>query len=133
MSHIDLLSSNIEERDGRMNSEEYANDALAQMFLMAQAQFGNAIKSFWFNDSDFCPSCGRKVDLMQVKGGEAMSLNHFIYRKKGVLIGYFLCGRCARKVFRDAKRNPGVETSLHAAVEENLIEAYYHHMNSMDA
>lgn len=114
-------------------NNEYANDLLAQMFKQAKAQFGNAIKSYWFNDSDACPGYDRKIDTLKVKGQDAMSLNAFIYRERGVLIGCFLCSRCARKIFRDAKRNPFQQTSLHAAIDANLIKAYQKHLRSMDA
>jgi len=114
-------------------NDEYANDLLSQMFQQAKAQFGDAIQAYWFNDSEACPSCGRKVDSMKIKGQDALSLNAFIYRERGVLIGYLLCGRCARKLFRDAKRNPNRQTSLHAAIEANLIKAYKRYLRSMDA
>ena len=116
-----------------MNPKESANDALAQMFAQMQAQWGNVAKAFWFSEEEACPGCGREIDAMKHKGKDALSLNVFIYRKTGVLIGYFLCGRCAKAIFRDAKQNPGVETWRHAAIEKNLIAAYHKHMNSMDA
>jgi len=116
-----------------MSTEEYINSVMAQLFLQSRKQFGNAIKSFWFHDEDACPACGRKVDAMNHKGKDALSINAFIYRKRGVLIGYLLCGRCATKLHREAQRNPGQQTSQHATIEENLANAYLKHMNSMDA
>lgn len=115
-----------------MNTDD-VDAILTQMFLQARSQFGNAIKSFWFHDKDACPGCSRNIDLMKVKGKDAMSLNAYIYRERGVLIGYFLCSRCAQKVFQGAKRNPGQQTSRHATIEINLAKAYRNHMNSMDA
>lgn len=106
---------------------------VAEMFARAQAQFGNAVKGYWFHDGAGCPACGRNIDALRYKGGDALSLNAFIYRKRGVLIGYLLCGRCARQVFRRARRRPGQETEQHAAIEETLIRAYEAHMNFMDA
>lgn len=114
-------------------NDEYVNDLLAQMFQQAKAQFGNAIKSYWFNDSDACPGCGREIDALKIEGQEALSLNAFIYRERGLLIGYFLCSRCAEKIFQDAKRNPFTQTSLHAAIETNLIKAYQKYLCSLDA
>ena len=114
-----------------MDEDKYAEEVLITLFLQARAQFGDAIKSYWFHDSDNCPSCGYKVDIFKMKGKDSLSMNTFIYRQRGVLIGYFLCGRCAHKVFRDAKRNPGVQTSVHDAIERNLIAAYQKHMNSL--
>ncbi len=115
------------------SSEEYANAALAQMFLQAQAQFGDAVKAFWFYDDDDCPGCRREIDALKIKGRESLSLNAFIYREKGILIGYFLCSRCAKQIFRDAKQTPGKETSRHAKIETNLVKSYLTHMHSMDA
>jgi hypothetical protein len=114
------------------NEDEYIYAAMAQLFMKAQAQFGNAVKSYWFHEADTCPHCSREIDAMDIKGKPGLSLNAYIYRKRGVLIGYFLCGRCAKKVFRDAKRNPGHETELHVAVEEKLIKAYHRYMSWQD-
>ena len=71
--------------------DRYFDDVLGQMFRQAQRQFGDAIKYHWFNDSEVCPGCRRKVDYIKDKGGDIMSLNAFIYRKRGVLIGYLPC------------------------------------------
>lgn len=113
--------------------DEQIEAALAQLFMQTHAQFGDAIKGYWFNDSEICPGCGRKVDLMKYKGEAAMSLNAFIYRKPGILIGYFLCGRCAKQIFRDAKKNPGQQTERHDQIEANLIKAYQQHISSMNS
>ena len=88
-----------------MNVDEFTQQTMAQMFAQARAQFGDAVKSFWFNDSEICPGCGRKVDYMKLKGKNALSVNGFMYRQREVLIGYVLCSRCAKKIFREAKRN----------------------------
>lgn len=112
-----------------MNVDESLNAALAQLFAQAQMQFGNAIKTYRFHDEEKCPGCGRKVDYMKVKGENALSLNAFIYRERGVLIGYLLCSRCAKQVFRDNKRNPGQETALHDKIEQNLVQAYLRTLN----
>lgn len=116
-----------------MNLDEYIEDMMAQLFLRARSQFGSAIKSFWFYDGDGCPGCGRKVDAIQIKGQNATSLNAFIYRERGVLIGYFLCSRCATEIFAAVKRRPGRETSRHATIETNLIKAYQEHLRSLAA
>jgi hypothetical protein len=112
-----------------VTAEERLNAALAKLFAQAQMQFGKAIKTYRFHDEETCPGCGRKVDLMQVKGENALSLNAFIYRERGVLIGYLLCSRCAKQVFRDNKRHPGQETSLHSTIEQNLVKAYLRSLN----
>lgn len=61
------------------NENEYVDDLLAQMFRQAQAQFGDAIKDYWFNNNDACPGCGKEIDIMKFKGQDTLSLNAFIY------------------------------------------------------
>lgn len=112
-----------------MDINESLNAALAKFFAQAEMQFGKAIKVYRFHDEESCPGCGRRVDFMKVKGEKAMSINGFMYRERGVLIGYLLCSRCAKQIFREAKKNPGIETPLHATVEQNLIRAYLRTLN----
>jgi hypothetical protein len=116
-----------------MNADDIINDAIAQMFLLTRAQFGDAVKSFWFNDSGICPGCGRQVGVVKHKGKDALSLNAFIYRDVGVLIGYFLCQRCMKEVFRTAKRTPGQQGPRHDTIEANLRAAYQQYMSMMDS
>ena len=116
-----------------MQPNENVDDILAFMFLQAQKQFGKAVKSYWFHEENNCPSCGRTIDSWRHKKRQAISLNAYIFRKRGVLIGYFLCSKCARQIHREAKINPGIQTARHAAIEKNLETAYLKHMNSMDA
>ena len=116
-----------------MNVNESVEAILEQMFLQARSQFGDAIQSYWFYDSDVCPGCGREIDTLKIKGRNALSINAFIYRERRVLIGYFLCSRCATEVFRAAKINPWQQTPLHATIEANLIKAYHLHLQSLDA
>ncbi len=115
-----------------MNEEEI-DATLMQFFAQARAQFGDAVKAYWFNDSEKCPACLRTVDTFKMKGHDRISLNGYIFRKKGILIGYFLCGRCAKRIFKDAKQNPYQQTEVHEHIEANLEKAYLTHMNSMDA
>lgn len=110
-----------------------ANAALAELFARSKAQFGNAAKSFWFYDSDACPGCQSEIDAIYLDGERGISLNSFIYRERGVLIGYFLCSRCAGRIFMAAKQRPGRQTSLHPIIEQNLIAAYKRRLASMDA
>lgn len=105
------------------------DEALAQLYAQAQAQFGNAIKGYWFYQPDPCPGCGGKIDGMKHKGQQALSLNAFIYRERGILIGYFLCSRCAKEIFRGAKATPGKQSPLHAKIEANLVKAYLQHLH----
>jgi len=116
-----------------MDIDEYANELLTKLFAQAHAQFGNAIKLHWFYGSDFCPGCGQPIDAIKVKGENALSLNAYIYRKRHVLIGYFLCSRCATKVFAASKKHPTQQSPLHAVIEKNLVAAYKQHLASLDA
>jgi hypothetical protein len=111
-----------------MNPEDM-NATLGQLFLQARAQFGNVVKGYWFYQEDPCPGCGRAIDAAKFKGQDALSLNAFIYRERGILIGYFLCGRCAKHIFQAVKVTPGKQTPLHATVETNLVKAYLKHLH----
>lgn len=95
---------------------------------MFKAQFGNAVKAYWWYDGDFCPCClTRRIDAMIYEGKEALSINGFMYRERGVLIAYLLCGKCAEKLVAEKPTKP---TSMHKAIEENLVSAYLLHLNS---
>jgi len=108
---------------------DVVNQLMETFFKQAKAQFGSAVKTFWFYDGDICPACSqRAIDTMKIKGKEALSLNAFINRKDGTLIGYFLCETCAKQVLSDAKKNPYTQTAVHAAIEKNLIAAYHQHL-----
>jgi hypothetical protein len=104
------------------------------MFTQAKAQFGDAVKSFWFYEGDLCPAClARPIGVIKMKGENAVAINGFMYRPRGVLIGYFLCETCANFIFKEAEKNPYKQTPLHADIERNLAEAYHRHLSSMDA
>lgn len=111
----------------------HSNAVLAELFARSKAQFGNAVKSFWFYDGDLCPGCGQEIDTVKLKGKEAVSINAFIYRQRGVLIGYILCGRCAGAVFLASKKRPRQPTPRHLVIEQTLIAAYDRRMASFDA
>ena len=101
-----------------------AEEMLDQLFRQSQIRFGTAVKGSWFYDGD-CAGCGGKVTAMKFKGGDNnLSLNAFIFREHGVLIGYMLCGKCARYIFREAEKDPYTDTKLHATIEGNLKQAY---------
>ncbi len=115
-------------------SEAISEEILGRFFAQAKAQFGDAVKAFWFFDGDFCPGCmARPLRRIKFRGRDALAINAFIYRPRGVLIGYFLCETCANFIFREAQKNPYKETPLHASIEQNLIEAYHKHLMSLDA
>ena len=112
-----------------------AADALLEvMFKQGKAQFGNAVKSFWFYESEFCPGCAvRPIGVVKFKGKDSVAINGFMYRERGVLIGYFLCGTCAAHIHSEAQKHPYTETPLHAEIEKNLIAGYHKHLSSLNA
>jgi len=115
-------------------NQTYAREALKKMFAQAKLQFGDAAKGFWFYEDELCPGCLQvPIDAMRFKGEDALSLNAFIYRERGILIGYFLCGLCATYIFEQAEKRPGIQTPLHTKIEQNLIAAYQKHLSSLDA
>jgi len=96
---------------------------------MFKAQFGNAVKAYWWYDGELCPGCmSRPIDATMYEGKEALSINGFMYRERGVLIAYFLCGKCAGKLVAEKPTKP---TSMHKAIEDNLVSAYLAHVNSL--
>jgi hypothetical protein len=115
-------------------SKSDADKILEMMYMQGKAQFGNSMKSFWVYDGDFCPGClARPVDKMKFKSKDALSINGFMYRPRGVLIGYFLCDTCANYIFREVEKHPYTQTPLHTDIERNLAEAYLRHLSSLDA
>ena len=116
------------------DSKSEADKILELMYMQGKAQFGDAVRSFWLYDGDVCPGClARPIDKIKFKGKDALSINGFMYRPRGVLIGYFLCDVCANYIFKEAQKNPYKQTPLHADIERNLAEAYHRHMASLDA
>ena len=116
------------------NIKAEADKLLGLMLAQGKAQFGDAVKSFWFYDGDFCPAClARPIGVIKMKGKDALAINAFIYRARGVLVGYFLCETCANFIFKEAEKNPYQQTSLHTEIEMNLINAYHKHLSSLDA
>ena len=110
------------------------DELLGKLYTQAKAQFGDAIKSFWFYDGESCPTClAHPIGAIKIKGENAMSINGFIYRARGVLIGYFLCETCAKFIFKESEKHPYQQTSLHTEIEMNLINAYHKHLSSLDA
>jgi hypothetical protein len=115
-------------------SQRYAQETLKRLFEQAKLQFGDAAKGFWFYEDELCPGCLQApISKMKFKGKDALSLNAFIYRERGILIGYFLCGLCAAYIFEQSEKRPGVQTPLHGTIEQNLIVAYHKHLSSLDA
>lgn len=121
-------------RSKPIQSDKAADELLNKLYMQAKAQFGSAVKSFWFYNGDLCPACNqRPIGVMKFKGKDALAINAFIYRERGVLIGYFLCETCATYIFKEAQKNPYTQTPLHADIERNLTAAYHMHLASFDA
>ncbi len=123
-------------RSNKLSNQDRAiqDEVLGDLFVQAKIYFGDIVKAFWFYDGDFCPGCmARPIGVIKVKGENALALNAFIYRPRGVLIGYFLCETCAGFIFKEAQKNPYQQTPLHARIEQHLIAAYREHLMSLDA
>jgi hypothetical protein len=115
------------------NANEAYFEAMNNLFTQAKAHFGPAVKSFWFHESDICPACLKNsIGVVNFKGEEGLVLNAFMYRERGVLIGYFLCSVCANYIHVQAEKNPYQQTSLHSDIERNLAEAYLKHLSSLN-
>jgi len=115
-------------------NKSFADEIMKTMLKQGKAQFGNAVKSFWFYEDELCPACARHMTgVVKFKGQDALPINGFMYRERGVLIGYLLCETCAKYIFDEARKNPYKNTSLHADIERNLIAAYQKHLMSLNA
>ena len=114
-------------------SENFIDTCLAMM----KAQFGDAARSFWFYDGDRCPCCNKCNPLGEMtEQDRRVSFNGFMYRAKGVLIGYVLCMDCAQKVMAACQEKTAQlagTTPLHQTIERNLTFAYHRYMSSLDA
>ena len=106
---------------------------MAGLLAQARKQFGDAIKGFWFLRRRSLSRLRLSDRCHAIQGPKALSLNTFIYRPRGMLIGYFLCNLCAQQIFKAAERNPGVQIPLHGMIERNLITAYQRYLASQDA
>jgi hypothetical protein len=111
--------------------EAFAAQIVELMMSSGQAQFGAAVKAYWFYAGDLCPGClKRPIDAMQYRGKEGLSINSFIYRERDVLIGYLLCGQCAKGIY---EVTPRPDDQLHQNIERSLIAAYHRHLACLDA
>ena len=114
-------------------NEKYAEEILTSLFQQARIQFGNAVRSHWFYGHDACPGCGFEVDSFERDGETLVSINAFIHRERGVLIGYFLCSSCVREVQTAARRGPLQKSPVHDSIETTLVDAYHRHLGLLDA
>lgn len=110
-----------------MKNNEIEN-LLEQLFQQAQIQFGNAVKERWLHDGDGCPGCGKEITVTKYKKQDALSLNAFMFREHGVLIGYLLCGKCANHIIRESKKSPFQKLAIHDSIEKNLKQAFVKHL-----
>lgn len=129
------MKSDSTQHDKRSDENEaVAYEILNKVYRQAKAQFGDAVKAFWFYDGDLCPGCEvHPIGVMKFKGQDALALNAFIYHERSVLIGYLLCESCANFIFAEAQKHPYQQTSKHADIERNLATAYHKHLASLDA
>lgn len=101
------------------------DELMNAMFAQAKARFGPVVKSNWVYADDLCPGCQQNpIGEIKFKGKTALAINSFIYRARGVLIGYFLCETCANYIHAEAAKNPYKQTPLHAEIERTLSMAY---------
>ncbi|MEQ1924230.1 MAG: hypothetical protein ABL952_17150 [Pyrinomonadaceae bacterium] len=105
------------------NPHKEIMETLELLFAQAQMRFGSGVKGRWFHDGEGCPGCGKEIKGMKYKGQDTLSLNAFIYREHGVLIGYLLCGKCAKTVIKATSQTP-----LHDEIEKNLKKAFVKHL-----
>jgi hypothetical protein len=114
-------------------SSSPAEDVLKMMYAQGKAQFGAAVKGFWLYDGDLCPACLQNpIGVVNFKGKEALSINGFMYRERGILIGYFLCEVCTLFIHEQAQKHPYQETPLHAKIEANLKDAYHRYLSTLN-
>lgn len=110
-----------------------AEGVLKLMYEQGKAQFGNAMKGFWLYADDLCPAClQNSAGEVNFKGEKSLSINGFMYRERGILIGYFLCEICSLFIHEHAQKHPYQETPLHTKIETNLKEAYQRHLSSLN-
>lgn len=100
--------------------------AVYELFDNAKRMYGDSIENYWFNDSEICPACGKKIDIFKFGKETAISLNGYMYRDMNALIAYLLCGRCATEIFRKSKKSKSIYKNL----EENLQKTYTEFMKS---
>ena len=113
------------------DDEALAAQIVEAMMSFGQAQFGDAVKAYWVYAGDLCPGfLKRPIDAMKYKGKAGLAVNSFIYRERGVLIGYLLCSQCAKGIY---EATPRPDDALHQNIERNLIAAYHRYLASLDA
>lgn len=127
------MSSKRSRQKKSSNPNRASKDILQIMYAQGKAQFGDAMKGFWLYDGDLCPACLQNpIGVVNFKGKETLSLNGFMYRERGILIGYFLCEACTLFIHEHAQKHPYQETPLHAKIEANLKGAYRRYLSTLN-
>lgn len=104
------------------DADNFISDVMQQLEVVGRRLYGDAVKSYWVHASERCPCCAKRpIDFMDYKGERALSLSVFIYRERGVLIGYMLCPVCGQEVMRTSSK---WQAKMHEDIERNLIAAY---------
>jgi len=67
---------------------------------------------------------------MTIGGKTTLSLNGFMYRERGILIAYLLCGVCALELFKTSRQN---QMLMYEKIENNLVRAYKEYLASLNA
>jgi len=74
-----------------MELENNIIHAMHELFFRAKDIYGDRVESFWFYESEFCPCCNKKIDLVNAgKELSLLSLNSFMYHNMSVLIIFSL-------------------------------------------
>lgn len=120
------------------SNPEYDKARASARFIfenVMQALFANQVKGFWFYDSDLCPGCLQSLekDAMDFTEDDTISLVSYVYRERGVLIGYILCRSCMTRLGEQKRLHPEEEAPLQKTILENLIAAYHKHLQSLNA
>ena len=98
---------------------------------MLSAQFGNSVQGYWVYVDDLCPGCRvNDIGEFYMKGQRAVSINGYIYRARGILIAYLLCGDCAMQVIANSTKK---NLPVHGTIEETLSKAYERYLRSLNA
>ncbi len=103
-------------------------DILDAMYRQAQMMYGGVVKGKWLYGGDSCPGCGKDITEMKWKKKKAVSLNTFIYRDHGVLIGYLLCGKCGHHIHSEAQKGGYTKLPIHDEIEKNLKADFVKHL-----
>lgn len=109
-----------------METPDSLTAAMGKIISHFQAQYGEAVKAYWFYAEDTCPCCAkREIGLLKVKHEYAVSLNAFLYNEMSVLIGYSLCRICVMDLFKASKKRQAI---MHQRIEKHLVEAYHRYL-----